>query len=110
MDINLVNYYWPNTIRKLALNASDFPNGETSIPFLGVFVQLQDGGVLPSEADVTAKESDYAVYITATQSNQIIKQQITALEATQTPRRVREGGQWMIDLNMQIAALRAQLK
>ena len=46
----------------------------------------------------------------AAQPNELIKAQISALEATQTPRRVREGGQWMIDLNNQIEALRAQLK
>lgn len=41
--------------------------------------------------------------------NAAIKKQIADLEATQTPRRVREGGQWMIDLEAQIAALRGQL-
>ena len=38
-----------------------------------------------------------------------IREQIAALEATQTPRRVREGGQWMVDLEAQIAALRVLL-
>jgi hypothetical protein len=41
--------------------------------------------------------------------NDLIIKQIADLEATQTPRRVREGGQWMIDLEAQIAALREQL-
>jgi hypothetical protein len=39
--------------------------------------------------------------------NTAILKQIDALEAAQTPRRVREGGQWMVDLDAKIAALRA---
>lgn len=42
--------------------------------------------------------------------NKAILKQIAELEATQTPRRIREGGQWMIDLEAQIAALRSQLQ
>lgn len=42
--------------------------------------------------------------------NKAILKQITDLEATQTPRRIREGGQWMIDLESQIAALRRELE
>lgn len=41
--------------------------------------------------------------------NAAILKQITALEATQTPRRVREGGAWMVELDAQIAALRESL-
>lgn len=41
--------------------------------------------------------------------NKAILAQITALEATQTPRRVREGGTWLAELDAKIAALRSQL-
>lgn len=41
--------------------------------------------------------------------NAVILKQITVLEATQTPRRVREGGAWMVELDAQITALRGQL-
>ena len=41
--------------------------------------------------------------------NKAILAQITALEATQTPRRVREGGAWLAELDAKIAALRSQL-
>lgn len=41
--------------------------------------------------------------------NKVIIKQIEALEATQTPRRIREGGQWVLDLETQIATLRGQL-
>ena len=44
------------------------------------------------------------------ESNKAILKQIADLEATQTPRRIREGGQWLADLEAQIAALRVQLK
>jgi hypothetical protein len=49
-------------------------------------------------------------------ANELILQQIVALEATQTPRRIREGGAtvagatWLADLEAQIAALRVGLK
>jgi hypothetical protein len=46
---------------------------------------------------------------TIREANKAILKQIAELEATQTPRRVREGGQWMIDLEVKIAALRGQL-
>ena len=62
-----------------------------------------------SDADQTAYNAQQAAWEAAA-TNMAIKKQIAALEATQTPRRVREGGQWMIDLDMQIATLRAQLK
>lgn len=41
--------------------------------------------------------------------NKAILKQITDLEATQTPRRIREGGQWLVDLEAQIQVLRGQL-
>lgn len=64
-------------------------------------VELTDAEISQANADAAAWE--------AMQPNQAIKQQIAALEASQTSRRVREGGQWLIDLNNQIATLRAQL-
>ncbi len=64
MDIiSIVNHFWPNTIAKLAINASDFPNGETSIPFMGVFVQLFPDAKLPTEDDVRAYGSTYDAMI-----------------------------------------------
>lgn len=47
--------------------------------------------------------------------NAIVKQQISALESQQTPRRIREAaigidGGWLKNLDAQIAALRKQLK
>ena len=44
------------------------------------------------------------------ESNKAILKQIADLEATQTPRRIREGGQWLADLESQIAVLREQLQ
>lgn len=44
------------------------------------------------------------------EANKAILKQIAELEATQTPRRIREGGAWMIDLEVKIAALRRMLK
>lgn len=61
-----------------------------------------------TDAEIAQMNADAAAFVAA-QSNNAIKAQIDALEATQTPRRVREGGQWMTDLNTQITALRAQL-
>ena len=62
-----------------------------------------------TDAEIAQVNADAAAWA-ASQPNESIKAQISALEATQTPRREREGGQWMIDLNNQIEALRAQLK
>jgi len=55
-----------------------------------------------------------AVMPPALTGNALIQQQINALEATQTKRRIREAaagadGGWLANLNTQIAALRAQL-
>lgn len=61
-----------------------------------------------TDAEIAQVNADAATWDSA-QPNNAIKAQIDALEATQTPRRVREGGQWMIDLNTQITALRAKL-
>jgi len=55
MDIiNIVNSMQPRTISKFALKASDFPNGESSVPFMGGFVQLFPNAVLPDPAAVTS--------------------------------------------------------
>lgn len=64
-------------------------------------VELTDDEIAQVNTDAATWE--------AAQPNEIIKHQISALEGTQTLRRIREGGQWMIDLNNQIAALRARL-
>lgn len=44
------------------------------------------------------------------ETNKTILKQIAVLEARQTPRRVREGGAWLANLEVQISALRKQLK
>jgi len=44
----------PNTIQRFALNATDFPNGSTGVPFMGGFVQLFPGAILPDPAAVMA--------------------------------------------------------
>lgn len=69
-------------------------------------VELTDAEITQANADAAAWE--------ATQPNEIIKQQIAALEATQTDRRIREAlagsdGGWLESLNVQITALRARL-
>lgn len=43
-------------------------------------------------------------------NNSLVLEQIRKLEATQTPRRVREGGPWLSNLDGQIATLRKQLQ
>jgi hypothetical protein len=63
------------------------------------------------EGPTTAERAVLAHFANGTirEANKAILKQIVELEAKQTPRRVREGGQWMIDLEAQIAALRGQL-
>ncbi len=55
MDIiRIVNLMQPNTISKFALKATDFPNGETGVPYMGGFAQLFPNAVLPDPVAVTA--------------------------------------------------------
>lgn len=64
MDImSIVNAMQPQTISRLALNAADFPNNEASIPFMGVFVQLFQGAILPSPSAVVAYQATYEASI-----------------------------------------------
>ncbi len=73
-------------------------------------LEMVNGVLQPmSDADQAQYDALQTAWIIA-QPNIAIRKQIDALEALQTPRRVREGGQWMIDLNNQITALREQLK
>lgn len=58
----------PGTIAKLALKATDFPNGEPSLPFMGAFVQLFPGAKLPAEAAVSAYQPTYDASIAAQQA------------------------------------------
>lgn len=72
---------------------------------------LQDGDTVyfnPETVDDVV-EAHFANGLTR-ESNKAILKQIADLEATQTPRRIREGGQWLVDLEAQIAALRGELK
>lgn len=109
--LETVNHFWPNTIAKLALTQDALPNGT---PFMGYFVELFEGKSLPTETEVTAKIADYDVFLTTEAANAAIKKQIAALEGQQTPRRIREAikgtdNGWMVGIDNQIAALRAQL-
>ena len=68
MDIlDIVNTMQPGTISKLAAHASDFPNSEPSIPFMGFFVQLFPNAVLPDPAAVTAYAATYQAAALAAQ-------------------------------------------
>ena len=61
-------------------------------------------------ADVIANYDTLAAILI---NNNAIKEKIDALESQQTPRRIREAlhdNSWMLALESQIAALRAQLK
>tara|TARA_R100000365_G_C2748574_1_gene80564 strand:- start:11494 stop:11781 length:288 start_codon:yes stop_codon:yes gene_type:complete len=71
-----------------------------------------DGTYPPGSEPATPDE--IAALLPQPSSADLIKQKIATLEATVTPRRIREAvlgidGGWLADLNEQIAALRAQL-
>ena len=70
------------------------PDGQEDVPF--------------TDDEIEHRRAEEAAF-EAEEANNAIIRQIIALEETQTPRRVREGGQWMVDLNAKISALRAQL-
>lgn len=81
---------------------------ENRVPYTG------SNDVIPSEEVFwrtveTVILAHFANAATRTHNAAIFKQ-ITALEATQTPRRVREGGVWMSNLDAAIAMLRSQLQ
>jgi hypothetical protein len=89
-------------------------NNGMSIRAVDLDYAAQTGEVLfsdyPTSEQLASAFSGYA----ATANQQSIRQQIYALEATQTPRRMREfaadtDGGWLLALNNQITALRAQL-
>lgn len=70
MDIiSIVNAMQPRTISRLALHATDFPNGESGIPFMSAFVQLFPNATLPDPVAVTAYEPTYNATIAALQSS-----------------------------------------
>lgn len=71
--------------------------------------KMVDGVKLPLTNEEQGDHDARIIAYPAIAANQAIKKQINALEATQTLRRMREGGQWMIDLNNQIVALRVRL-
>lgn len=76
----------------------------------GNTVEFRQDGTL---AEVLNPESTILAHFAngaTREANKAILKQIAELEATQTPRRVREGGQWMIDLDAEIAALRMTLQ
>lgn len=93
MDIMaIVNAMQPETISKLALHATDFPNGESSIPFMGVFVQLFTNKSLPTPAAVTAYEPTYDAAIAAAQAAAIALPDIPTQIANLTAAVVALGG------------------
>lgn len=116
MDIMaIVNTMQPNTISKQAYNAEDFPNGEESIQFMGVYVQLYPNAMLPDSGAVIAYENTYNIAISTQITNAAIKRQIYLLEQTITERRRDEAilGQdngWLSNIRSQIISLRVQLK
>lgn len=110
--LGTINHYWPNTVVRYAPTAESFPEGIVATSCCGGFVEIREGAVLPSNALIEAQFANYDAYIATQLSNAIIKQQILELEATQTPRRIREALSdplWLNNLNAQIDALRAQL-
>ncbi len=67
MDIiSVVNTMQPDTIARLALDQQHLPNG---VPFMGAFVILFPGAVLPDPAAVSAYEPTYLAGIAAQQQN-----------------------------------------
>lgn len=116
MDIiSIVNHYWPNTIARFAMNKNDMPKDSNPTSFMGGWVILIDGAALPSEADVNARQLDYAAYMATQSTNSAILQQITSLEKTITQRRIREAisgidNGWLANAQIQIEALRQQLQ
>lgn len=76
--------------------------------------RMVDGELVDMTADeIAARNAEVAAEL-ALQPQQLIKQQIQALEAQITDRRIREAilgsdSGWLRDINNQIAALRAQL-
>lgn len=87
------------------------PGALFSIPKLDN-VTLAD--VIWHDATVPPAQAELDAAMVKVAANQTILDQITALEGTITPRRMREAvlgtdGGWLADVNNQIAALRAQL-
>ena len=75
----------------------------------GIQIDVQTGEV--TETEYSPEE---LAALPKPDPNQVIKSQIRALEDQQTTRRMREAAlgkdnNWLVDLNDQIAALRAQL-
>lgn len=115
MDIiEIVNHYWPNTIARLGMKADKWPGDQPPTAFMGVFVEVFPGATLPAEAEVHAKVTDYLAYLSQRENLTATKRQIAALEAQQTPRRLREAlagtdSGWLANLDVQIATLRSTL-
>jgi hypothetical protein len=75
---------------------------------------MVDGKEVQIDPDEEAQIRARWAIAEAEQTTQATKDQIAALEAQQTPRRIREAlagtdNGWLADLNAQIAALRAQI-
>ncbi len=109
--LEVVNTYWPDTIAKLGLTQEALPEG---MPFMGVFVELFEGAVLPTEAETSARIVEYQAFLANDAANSAIKKQIAALEEKQTTRRMSEAvlgidNGWLANIRAQITELRNSL-
>ena len=98
-------------LRQELVAAIGEPNGDWHINTAGNTVQFNHAWY-DSEVPVGLIESTILAHFAngATRTaNAAILKQIADLEATQTPRRIREGGVWLAGLEAQIAVLRGQL-
>ena len=87
-------------------NGWSLQTGGNTVTFNYAWGELPEGYPALIESTILAHFANGATR----EANKAILKQIAELEATQTPRRIREGGQWMVDLDAQIAALRKNLK
>lgn len=81
----------------------------------GFDYRIEDADYVVSQGEVIFKSPPSAQQLSAAFPNHSIFQQIINLEIAQTPRRVRDAvdgtdGGWLRSLEIQIAALRSQLK
>jgi hypothetical protein len=86
------------------------------MPFMGVYVRSNDGLPLPSESDFLAADTAWNAKQAKVAANDAIKAQIAVLEASVSPRRMREavrgpsGKAWLDGIDDRIATLRASLQ
>jgi hypothetical protein len=107
---NVLLWKFPDSVLRRSLTEFDGSTG-----YRGEFFQFAEGFVPPNSDEFIAIEDAYKAFIDAANANASIKAQIATLEASCTERRWREaieteaGKAWLLDVNVKIAALRAQL-